>query len=560
MPLASALGSYLEELGCTHVFGVSGANIEPLFYALHLNRTITPVLAKHEANAVTMAEGYFRKTGKPGIVIMTSGGGAFNTLAPLTEALASAIPLLVIAGQIPCHQEGRGGFQDSSGNGTRIDAEAIFRPVCLQVHKLRHAQSLGWVLDDLLSTALGQGGPAVLLVPRNLFQTVLCSAPGPRLKTPDQTLPPDRLLSQAQALLGLSKQSLVIAGEEVLHRNYRAQLQEFVEWAGASIALTADGKGLWDHQAPEFVGLVGAMGHESAHRAIAAADLVLAIGTRLPLVSRPPAEALVNKTVVSLHGSPSLLRPEDAAGLTVIDLVGSTAATLFALSQKHSAVSGVSFPGVRHPLARPTSPEFIEPPPHRMYRAREDISMRVAIECLASEISPDTDLFVDAGNTGAAAIHYFSHRGRSLFSVALGMGAMGHSFGCAIGATFAGRNRSMVVAGDGAFFMHGLEIHTAWQHRLPITFVLFNNNAHAMCHLRESLYFGSPSGDNLFRPSQLGQGMAAMFPELPSFDIHSEGALRDRLRMLRTHEGPALLSIETSPEEMPPFQPFLNPK
>ena len=120
---------------------------------------------------------------------------------------------------------------------------------------------------------------------------------------------------------------------------------------------------------------------------------------------------------------------------------------------------------------------------------------------------PDgVDIVVDAGNTGAAAIHHLRVRRGGRFAVALGMGGMGYSFGAAIGMAF-GRavgsrlsRRTVVIAGDGAFFMHGMEVHTAVQYRLPVTFVLFNNNAHAMCVTREQLFYDDLYSYNRVRP------------------------------------------------------------
>jgi acetolactate synthase-1/2/3 large subunit len=115
-----------------------------------------------------------------------------------------------------------------------------------------------------------------------------------------------------------------------------------------------------------------------------------------------------------------------------------------------------------------------------------------------------------------------------------------------------------VIAGDGAFFMHGMEIHTAVQYQLPITFVLFNNNAHAMCVTREQLFYDDVYSYNRFRPSRLGSGLAAMFPDLPALDVTSIGQLPDALQTALGVDGPAVVSVECSADEIPPFAPFLT--
>jgi acetolactate synthase-1/2/3 large subunit len=143
------------------------------------------------------------------------------------------------------------------------------------------------------------------------------------------------------------------------------------------------------------------------------------------------------------------------------------------------------------------------------------------------------------------------------------MGGMGYSFGAAIGMAF-GRtgergpaSRIVVVAGDGSFFMHGMEVHTALHYRLPITFVLFNNNAHAMCVTRERLYYEDLYSYNRFHPSRLGAGLAAMFPGLSASDVDELAQLPSALSQALAADGPSVVSIECSADEIPPFAPFL---
>jgi acetolactate synthase-1/2/3 large subunit len=178
---------------------------------------------------------------------------------------------------------------------------------------------------------------------------------------------------------------------------------------------------------------------------------------------------------------------------------------------------------------------------------------------------PDgADIVVDAGNTGASAVHYLPARRGGRFAVALGMGGMGYSFGAGIGMAFgrasSGRRggRTVVIAGDGAFFMHGMEVHTAVHYRLPVTFVLFNNNAHAMCVTREQLFYDDLYSYNRFRSSRLGAGLAAMFPGLTSVDVTDLDGFATALRAALDADGPAVVSVECAADEIPPFAAFLT--
>ena len=170
---------------------------------------------------------------------------------------------------------------------------------------------------------------------------------------------------------------------------------------------------------------------------------------------------------------------------------------------------------------------------------------------------PDgVDIVVDAGNIGAAAIHHLRVRRDGRFIVALGMGGMGYSFGAGIGMAFGRGGRTLVIAGDGSFLMHGMEIHTAREYRLPVTFLLFDNHAHAMCLTREQVFYGDRYSYNRFGPSRFGAGLSAMFPGLPTADVDDIASLpaaltaaletersRGRERRMFCRRGPAVRGV-----------------
>lgn len=116
----------------------------------------------------------------------------------------------------------------------------------------------------------------------------------------------------------------------------------------------------------------------------------------------------------------------------------------------------------------------------------------------------------------------------------------------------------MVIAGDGSFYMHGLELHTAVEYALPVTFIVFNNNAHAMCVTREQLLYRDRYSFNRFHPALLGEGMAAMFPSLKVRSVHTMDQLPAALTECLGCQGPSFVSIDCDPDEIPPFLPFLR--
>ena len=135
----------------------------------------------------------------------------------------------------------------------------------------------------------------------------------------------------------------------------------------------------------------------------------------------------------------------------------------------------------------------------------------------------------------------------------MGMAGMGYSFGAAIGAACASGRRCVVCAGDGAFFMHGMEVHTAVEHSLPITFIVFNNRAHGMCLMRERLLIGEEHRYNTFKAAHIGAAFAALFPGLPSRDCRSLDELERALAAAAGEVGPVLIALELPEVEVPPF-------
>jgi acetolactate synthase I/II/III large subunit len=186
------------------------------------------------------------------------------------------------------------------------------------------------------------------------------------------------------------------------------------------------------------------------------------------------------------------------------------------------------------------------------------VRYREAMTALDAVLPDRTDVVVDAGNIGASAIHYLPVRRDGRFIVALGMGGMGYSFGAGIGVAFGRRRRTVVIAGDGSFLMHGMEIHTALQYQLPVTFLLFDNHAHAMCVTREQLFYDDLYSYNRFGPSRYGAGLAAMFPGLLSVDVDDIDLLPDVLSTVLDADGPSVVSVECSADEIPPFAAFLG--
>jgi acetolactate synthase I/II/III large subunit len=548
---------HLARIDTDYIFGVDGANIEDLYDAAHFSSDITAVLAKHEFSAATMADGYSRSGAGLGVVAATSGGGALNLVPGLGESLASRVPVLALVGQPATAMDGRGSFQDTSGRNGSLNAEALFSAVSVFCRRVVTPDDIVSALPAAIAAAR-TGGPAVLLLPKDIQQAKVGvngygGTDRRRFERPAASIGDPHAI--VRALRRATGPITIIAGEQVARDDARSELEELRALLRARVACVPDAKdvaGTPGFGSSSALGVTGVMGHPGVADAVAASAVCLVVGTRLSVTARTGLDdALAAVRTVSIGSAPPYV---PCTHVHTDDLRGS-------LRMLTQALSGPGRPtGVRVPdMVRRTE---LTPPPY----TGPGVRYRDAMAVLGGCVPDGADIVVDAGNTGAAAIHYLPARRGGRFAVALGMGGMGYSFGAGIGMAFGRANsgrppgRTVVIAGDGAFFMHGMEVHTAVQYRLPVTFVLFNNNSHAMCVTREQLFYDDLYSYNRFRSSRLGGGLAAMFPGLTSIDVGDLDGLAAAMHAALAIDGPAVVSVECAADEIPPFAAFLNRK
>jgi acetolactate synthase I/II/III large subunit len=545
---------HLAGIGVEYIFGVDGANIEDLYDAAYFRSDITAVLAKHEFSAATMADGYSRSGAGLGVVAATSGGGALNLLPGLGESFTSRVPVLALVGQPATGMDGRGSFQDTSGRNGSLNAEALFSQASVFCRRILTPADIVSALPAAVAAAQA-GGPAVLLLPKDIQQSELhlngrnCGRHA-KVERPRSIGDPHPIL---RALRQVTGPVTIIAGEQVARDDARAELSTLRAVLRARVACVPDAKdaagtpGLGSSSA---LGVTGVMGHPGVADAVAGSGLCLVVGTRLSVTARAGLDdALAVVQTISIGSAPPYLA---CTHVHTDDLRAS-------LRMLTRALSGAGRPtGVRVPDV--VAQTELTPPPFD----GPGVRYRDAMTELDHALPDEVDIVVDAGNTGAAAIHYLPVRRKGRFAVALGMGGMGYSFGAGIGMAFgrakahAPGRRVVVIAGDGAFFMHGMEVHTALHYRLPVTFVLLNNNAHAMCVTREQLYYDDLYSYNRFAPSRLGAGLATMFPGLTSVDVSDLEGLAAAVGGSLAVDGPSVVSVECAADEIPPFAPFLD--
>ena len=545
---AEVAAAALVRLGVRHVFGVGGANIEDMFLAVQRRRPeIMAVLDKHEHSAGTAADAYARITRSLGVVLTTSGGGAMNLVSALAESLASRVPVLAIVGEPATSLQGRGAFQDTSGRGA-VDAQSVFRGVSVSCERCNDARDLAALVEVSGWKALEQGGPAVLLVAKDLQQAqvehrITTEPAEPR---PQSRLEPDPPLIVEAADVLTDRPVVIVAGDEVARAGAQQDLARLANVLDARVAVTPDGRDAFDNDDVRFVGVTGAMGHDRARETLVSARVCVLAGTRMPLLARLGHEAVLEARARLSIGRDLPFVSSPRAVHIGGDLVRNVRALAAELERRRPGPSEETTP---LSIVTASTRALVE-------SDRLPYGSASILRAVTPTLPEGSVVLVDAGNTGAHAVHHVHAPRDGRWLIAMGMAGMGYTFGGAIGAAFATGKRTLVVAGDGAFFMHGLEIHTAIEHQLPITYVIVNNQAHGMCLLRERLLLREESGCNVFRKSNIGAGLAAMFPGLASSDCRTLSEVERAVARAALVPGPSVVCACLPDVDVPPFAAF----
>jgi len=549
MNIAQSLVQALAEAHIDHFFGVSGANIEPVFKYAHESGGQC-VISKHEAAAVHMAEGYFRAQQKIAVVAVTSGGGAFNTLPGLAEARSSHIPLLVLVGLAPTSMEGRGAFQDTSGGWNTLETNDVFKSIALKTHKLSSSDNAALVIQQLTHIAYKERGPTVLLLPRDILMSDAGRATTYQADHAFSSMVNLEQIDVIETLMNNAKKLLFIGGENIAIEGYQTLFRDLVQSCSADLVLSPGAKGVMEQQYAGLRGVLGVMGHADATRAIEEATLIVNVGSRLDATTLGPGtrEVFEGKSFIHIH--------HDASWLDVQK--DFNCQSQYWLQQPRQVIKTLL---ERRQFKNKTKPNtggkcrLESNRPDKAQKSSEPLNQSQAIKLIGSLIGPGDNCIVDAGNCGAGVVNELELPQACLFSLALGMGGMGHSFGAAIGACLGNGKRTWVFAGDGSYFMHGAELHTARELQLPITFIIFNNSSHAMCAVREDLVLGQRSLINNFKESNIGAGIRAQWSDMYAVDVQTENELKLAIDH-RPADQPCLISMKLSSDEIPPFTPF----
>jgi acetolactate synthase-1/2/3 large subunit len=570
MKLNDALVHALISLDVRYIFGVSGTNIEHFHDAIHrLGGTrLRSVMTKGEAGAAFMADCRGRVHRTLGVCCSTSGGGMMNLLTGIAESYAESVPVLALVGQSPAALDGMGAFQESSGIGRTTDALQLWNTVTKYTAKISRPDDFWPCLKKaVISSLSGRPGPSALLLPRNAYYMEVDPCLdnwGEEIKGLVQTgeLPADEISRLFDAMAS-ARHPVFILGQGVRRSSDPQAVVEFARKSGIPVVTTMSAKGEFPNEDPLYLGVVGVAGHPSVHAFLKErADLFIVVGTGLNFMTRHPLGCVPSDRKFAVVN----IDPDGISRVVpAFSLVNADAGKVFRMMLElfkadpfavqllsdyvHHIYEPCLFPSVLHEKRAKES-------------GRGCLLQSQAISLLQEILPEGGHILYDAGNCATASLHMTKVPRGSSSTIALGMGGMGYSIGGSIGAQLGSPagTRTVVFAGDGAFLIAGCEIHTAVDLGLPILYVIFNNNMHGMCAMRQQLYFDSRLECVSYAPIDVA-GVARGFGDSRSLWVGS-AATEDELRRqlaeyMKNSNLPGVLELRLAREELPPFTPFL---
>lgn len=486
-----ALCSALERLGVKHVFGVPGTQNVDLFEALRLS-SLRTILATHELAAGFMANGYYRASGKVGVLITIPGPGFAYTVAAIAEASQDSAALVYITGK-PAGQTGR------KYNLQEIDQKSILAPLVKRVIEVDAAGEIVSATREAYQTATaGEPGPVLLQIDPRCMSAPDAESPTREVPQPMASLPSE-VLREAASLLGASPRVVLFAGQGA--NDAPKRLRELAEWLGALVVTTRSGRGVVPEDHPFVMQFdFSDQGVRSLNAILDRSDLILAIGCKFThngtygFQLRFPQDKLIH-----VDSSAEVLQANYPARLAIC---AGAAAFLDALWQFRETFARQKKGWDDHEIesfkeSATRKSDAVEP----VIQGVEPATPAGFFSALRRAMPADACLVTDSGLHQVLATRHFRVLTPRGMVIPSDFQSMGFGLPAAIGAKLATPHRKVVaLIGDGGLAMSGMEILVAVRERIPITVIVFNDGALGQIRLQQLSSFGRTHATTLLNP------------------------------------------------------------
>lgn len=531
---AQALIKTFAQLGVEYIFGYSGGAALPIFDALStVDSKIKFILARHEQGATHMADGYARATGKPAVVLVTSGPGAGNTLTGIMTANSDSVPMIVVTGQTVSWMLGKDAFQEA-------DIFNITMPVVKHNYLVRRTNDLPRIAREAYHIAsTGRPGPVLIDVPKDVSQGPFTGdmdapmdLPGYHADTPFHI--DESAVHRAAELINRSQRPVILAGHGAMIAHAEAEVRQLAEALRAPVTTTLLGKGVFPETHPLSLGMLGMHGTAYANKAMVECDLILNIGSRFDDRIIGQAHKFGrNASIVHFD-----IDPAEVNKMITVDahVVGDAKVILRSLLPKIKPLPTEAWLETldsykrRYPLS---------------YKKQGGLRMQQVIDELYEITQGDAIVTTDVGQHQMWASQFYLTKEPWKWITSGGAGTMGFGFPAAIGAQFAHPEATVVaLVGDGGFQMTLCELATAVVNKLPVVVVVLNNHYLGMVRQWQELFFDNrESGVDLHGNPDFAK-LAEAYGAL-GLTVKRPADVRKVLELaLANREGPTIINAE----------------
>lgn len=518
------------------IFGYPGGAVLPLYDALY-ECGIPHILPRHEQGAIHAAEGYARVTGRPGVVIATSGPGATNLVTGLADAMMDSLPIVAITGQVSTAVIGTDAFQETSIIG-------ISTPITKHNYQVRHIDELPSILKEAFHIAsTGRPGPVLVDIPKDVATgSGLFSYPENAILPGYQpTVTPNAMqIKKVMAELAKAKKPVILAGAGVLHAKATAELLAFAARYQIPVVNTLLGLGSFPGKHPLFLGMGGMHGTFASNRALYETDFLLCIGARFDdRLTGNLAHFAPTAVVAHVDVDPAEISKNVHAHIPV---VGDAKAALTMLLQHE--LKAHDWDAWREGLLE-TKANY----PFWYTDDGETLKPQRAAEMVYHATHGEAIVVTDVGQhqMWAAQFYAFDHPHRWVTSG--GLGTMGFGLPAAIGAQVGEPDKTVVaIVGDAGFQMTLQELSLLSQYNLDVKVIIFNNGSLGMVRQWQELFYEKRYSESLM-PSQPDYVKLAEAYGIAGYRVEDEASFGQLIETVMATRGPVLIDCRVTPTE-----------
>jgi len=480
---AEILIETLKREGVKHIFGYPGGVVLGIFDLLYDDKDIQLILTRHEQGAVHAADGYARSTGKPGVVLVTSGPGATNTVTGIATASMDSIPLIVFSGQVPTLLIGNDAFQEA-------DIVGISRPCTKYNFLVKDVKELSRTVREAFHIATsGRPGPVLIDLPKDVTAgKAEFTWPEVKIRSYHPTLEGNKwMITQAAHLLAKSKRAVIVAGGGVILSGASKELRELAEFTDIPVTMTLMGLGSFPGTHKLSLGMPGMHGTYYANKAIQESDLLIAIGMRFDDRVTGKIDAFApHAKIIHIDIDPTSIRKNVRVD---IPIVGDVKRVLTVLNRVLKEEIKEQWEEVRKVWLRQVDAWKRERPLTYTY-SNEVIKPQFVVEKIYELTKGDAIITTEVGQNQMWAAQFYKYDKPRMLLTSGGLGTMGYGFPAAIGAQLAHPNKLVIdIAGDGSIQMNIQELATAVINKLPVKVAILNNHYLGMVRQWQELFY-----------------------------------------------------------------------